>query len=79
MNFQASVALRKKKKKALLNLAETADRIIFLQMFALPTFCFTFLSNVLEQTADEGRWVVGECHVNGMDENQGDLPFFAGY
>lgn len=66
-------------KKALLNLAETADRIIFLQMFALPTFCFTFLSKVIEHTADEGRLVVGECHVNGMDENQRDLPFFAGH
>lgn len=76
MHFQASVALR---KKALLNLAEAADRIIFLQMFALPTFCFTFLSNVLVQTADGGRLVVGECRVNGMDESQGDLPFFAGY
>lgn len=76
MHFQASIALR---KKALLNLAETADRIIFLQMFALPTFCFTFLSNVLEQTADEGRLAVGEHHVNGRNENQGDLPFFTGY
>lgn len=23
--------------------------------------------------------MVGECRVNGMDESQGDLPFFAGY
>ena len=76
MHFQTSIALR---KKALLNLAEAADGIIFLQMFALPTFCFTILSNVLVHTADEGRLVVGECHVKGMDENQGDLPFFAGY
>lgn len=75
MHFQASCS----QKKALLNLAEANDRIIFLQMFALPTFCSTFLSNIVVQTADEGRLLVGECHVNGMDENQGDLPFFAGY
>lgn len=71
MHFQASIAFR---KKALLNLAETVDRIIFLKMFALPTFCFTFLFNVVVQAADEGRLVVGGCHVNGMGENQGDMP-----
>lgn len=77
--FSSLCCSQEKKKKALLNLAETADRIIFLLMFALPTFCFTFLANILERTAEEGRLVVGECHVDGMDENQGDLPFFAGY
>jgi len=76
MLFQAPVALR---NKALLNLAEAADRIIFLQMFALPTFCFTFPSSLLVQTADEGRLVVREHHVNGMDESQGELLYFAGY